>query len=138
MLTDLQIRPIVIVRAEKILYWKKLLRVLLIIFGILSGCAQPMTYDEMTEALKTAPPEERAKLEEKVRRFERDVERAEIFFARKSMCERTNKVVWVCIDPKYDERQIERMLKSGSLDNVVRVYRGLKSSCGCVESNDLF
>ena len=103
-----------------------------------SGCTPYMTYDEMDEAIAvTTDPDEKEKLEERMRRFERDVERADEFFWLEANCPRYENRVWVCVGA-HDTQAPRGGREFDSLDDKVRTYRRLRNSCGCSSREDLF
>lgn len=101
---------------------------------ILPSCQPHMTYEEMTDAHEVAvTPKEKAELEKRIETFERDAERAQLFYENKYACEASGEHAWFCTHrgAQRHERPVE------SIDDLVREYRRERHDCGCARRDSL-
>ena len=103
---------------------------LILITFLLYGCAQEpqMTYDEMTEAYRTAETQkEKDTLKERIADFEQTAQDAAKFYEGRDACSGIQGVRWFCTDP-----QITTSKKTfSSVEELVKEYNREKHSCGC-------
>lgn len=112
---------------KKVLFW------LWLLLG-LAACGVATTYAELNDARDAATTdEERAELDDRIERIERQVVAAEVYFERRASCRTTNNV-WFCYPQteRFNERKPPQ-----TIDEIVRVYRHDKHNCRCVSQADM-
>ena len=97
----------------------------------ITGCATPMTYEEMEDAHEIAETKvEKDALMKKILTFEDNWEKAIIYFEEKSACKALTEYNWYCDNVKsIDERRIR------NVDGLVRAYKRERHSCWCVNTD---
>jgi len=91
-----------------------------------------MTYDEMSEAHRIAKTEEEKKiLLEKIEIFEKNAEKAQIYFEDRSACI-GGEFAWFC-----DGVRTSRVEHFETLDGLVKAYKREYQSCGCYKASDV-
>ena len=97
----------------------------------ITGCATPMTYEEMEDAHEIAETkEEKDALNKKIVAFEVNWEKAILYFEDKRACKALTEYNWYCDNVRsIEERKIR------SVDGLVRAYKREHQSCWCVHTD---
>lgn len=99
---------------------------LLVFIVLLFACQPHLTYDELEEGAKTDP-----KIEKRLERFERDVERAGLFIEARWACKLSGKCYVLCV--WHGTRGNSDRTEFKDLDDMVKWYRHIKYDCSFID-----
>ena len=105
----------------------------LILIFFIAGCAPMMTYEEMTMAYTTAStPEEKEIAGTRLKTFEKNAEKATIFYEGREICMTTKGLTWYCSNASAaDLDRIE------TLERKVNAWKREHRDCGCVYTEEV-